>query len=294
MITLKVSSQNVKSSASAQSSSSVSSRPLESGTPLTGGPRPESAIKGKGRDDCDEFELLSSGPVRLVRTPFVAVDEDSKDPISPTVKPESLRNLVPQFKILGSASKTHPIRLGTVLTISSGAGSGYINSSAAINNVTALAEFTSLATLFDEFFVLRMKIQYMPFSRYQAPLTFGLGSEQSNIPIGMASLHHGQTAYTAGGLGTMANNSTFMVATTGDPWEYTWKNVEKPDEGTLVTSSTSTATPSQGWCLTAATPAAAYTGFVQFLSTNTGQALPASTPVGQLFCYFYCLFRTRS
>lgn len=190
---------------------------------------------------------------------------------------------------LGS-NKRWAFKIGFVSSLSSN-GSGYVNTVTACSTVTSTAEFTSLAALFDEFFVVRMESHYMPRSRYGVNLTYGLGLQQSNTGLGVVNIHHGATVYTT--MSSMVPNAHFKMLSTGDPWKYNWENVENPNSDVATAPQTTPAIYTQAWCSTASTMAAAYTGQTQFLSQATGTILVASQVLGDVAISYSCLFRAR-
>jgi hypothetical protein len=187
-------------------------------------------------------------------------------------------------------SEIYTFHMGNTPLISSN-GSGIVNSSLAVNVVALISEFTSFATIFDEFFVGSMRCDYMPISRYQYPAGTLLATQAANQPMTVSALYHGAGAYinTAGAM----NNPTTQWGSTGDPLSITWRNNENPNSEVVVASSTSSSTPTQGWCLTSATPAQAYTGFVQYLTTGT-TPLALSTPIGSVGVRWTVMFRARA
>lgn len=223
----------------------------------------------------------------------------SPEKLSPSggvASPQTIKELqvaVPKLGtyLFGSAKKRFPISLGTVVTLSSNA-SGYVNSVVAVSTVAALAEFTSLATIFDEFFVRRMHLHYVPRSQYQGNLTWAAGTEESNVAMGLINLHHGATTYTS--IAAAANNLTYKHMTTGRPWSYEWVNVESINSEVVVAAETSSPVASQGWALTASAPSALYTGQTQLISPSAGTILVASKVLGDIFVKFDVVFRSRA
>jgi len=217
---------------------------------------------------------------------------DSKEEY-PQEVPRSLKGIGAK---LGLASpmqgKTMPFTLRSAQNLSTTVTTGVINQSVTVANVASLPEFADLAGLFDEFFVKRLKLSYQPVSRY-APqfISSATAVGPASVPLGLASLFHGAPAYAT--IAAQTENKTFEYAHSGDPWTYSWRNNEKSKSTVLVASSTSSALPSQGWCLTSATPAALYTGFAQVLgAAATGFA--TATVVGVLVIEYDCLFRARA
>lgn len=189
----------------------------------------------------------------------------------------------------GSKSYRTTIGLAGALTTS---GTGAINSTILCSSLAAVAEFVSFATLFDEFYIHSFRADYEPFNQ-------NMTNPSSSLPSGLYAgglilgvpLYHGATSYASATL--MASNTSVQVMNTGRPWSMTWRNNETPKSKVTVASSTSTATPCQSWCLTAATPAAAYTGSLQFRS-NTNFANVLSTTLGDVLIRYDVSFRARA
>lgn len=181
--------------------------------------------------------------------------------------------------------KHYEFRLSTALNMSSSAG-GAVNSTIAISALQFITDFVALGSVFNEFFVNRVHIRWMPVSRYNYPLSATTTTMVANLPIGVASLQHAQAAYTS--LAVMADNYHISFDSTGDPFHYTWVNAEK--SSSTVVSASSGAT--QSWCDTS--NSANYTGMIQFLSQSAPPALPASQVLGVFLCYWDVMFRLRA
>jgi len=197
--------------------------------------------------------------------------------------------MVKVIRGLFTAGKRYDFVLANAASLSSN-GSGIVNAIIAVNVVALVTEFTSFAAIFDEFFVSRMQLHYMPCSRYQYPPGTALATQYANVPMGVASLHHGTGAYI--NLTGIAVAPTFKLTSTGDPFVFDWVNVENINSGVVVPSSTSSTQPCQGWCLTAASPSQSYTGQVQYLSG--GGALVNSTVLGETISRYFVSFRCRA
>jgi hypothetical protein len=181
-----------------------------------------------------------------------------------------------------------PMRLATVVSMSS-SGAGLVNSTIAVSVVASLTEFTAAAGLFEEFFVKKMTVDWMP-SSMGTVITGGTsGTNQQSVGMIVASLFHASGAYSTAALAAACKGAT--LATTGLPFTHQWRNNENPSSTVLV-NPTASAVAVQSWCSTAATPAAAYTGFIQFIS-NTSNALPNSAILGMFMVSYEVLFRQR-
>jgi hypothetical protein len=184
--------------------------------------------------------------------------------------------------------KHYSFRLSTALNMSSSAA-GHVNSTISNSVLTSQADFVSLSTVFNEYFVVGFEVKWMPNSRYQYPngRTVATALEVASLPIGKASLQHGQAAYSS--LTAMADNFAFGYHSTGDPFVERWINTEKPSTETVVTSLTA---PTQSWC--PVNNASNYQGTLQFLAQAVPPALPVSTVLGTFVAHWHVLFRVRA
>jgi hypothetical protein len=182
--------------------------------------------------------------------------------------------------------KIYPFRLSTALNMSS-SGAGAINSVINIDAVRSSTDFSALSGIFEEFFVVRCHVDYQPVSRYQYPLGGTSTLSVSTLPMAVASLQHAAVAYTSAS--AMLNNYAAAWHSTGDPFSYTWTNVESPKTTIKETSSTST----QGWCDMGTGGGQSYTGQIQFITQSTPPSLPFSQVVGTFATYWYLLCRIR-
>jgi len=159
--------------------------------------------------------------------------------------------------------------LGTVL-VANTSSVGVINFAITNSGLSGLSEFSAFATLFDEFFVHSMTIRFVPRSRYQyVPAETSPATSVVNTLLTVTPLFHGTPGYASSA--TAMENERTMVTSTADPFSFVWKNNESPSAGTVVADTSSSVLPSQGWCLTAASPASLYTGTIQGLG---------ATPIG--------------
>lgn len=181
--------------------------------------------------------------------------------------------------------KHYRFRLSTALNMSSN-GAGIVNST--INNavLNSQADFISLSTVFNEFFIKAFEVHWMPNSRYQYPLGGTSTISIANLPIGVADLQHGAAAYTS--LGAMADNFALGYHSTGDPFKQQWINTEKVSDTTVAEISGVT----QSWCTT--NNAGNYQGTLQILSQSSPPALPFSQVLGTFMVHWDVLFRVRT
>jgi len=180
--------------------------------------------------------------------------------------------------------KHYRFRISTALNMSS-SGAGAVNSTISVSALQFSGDFISLSTVFNEFFVVAMRNDWMPVSHYQYPLGGSSILSVANLPIGVASLQHGATAYTS--LAVMSDNYALAFHSTGDPFGYTWTNTERLSETVVAEQSGNT----QSWCTTG--NVANYQGQVQLISQSTPPALPFSQVLGTFITSWDVVFRVR-
>lgn len=230
----------------------------------------------------------------LVDTPEVKVLLDSKGPsqlhwdsrTTPRVleylaTPQSMPLLATMRSLF--RNKVYAIRLSTALNMSSSA-SGTINSTIATDAVRSSTDFSSISSIFNEFFVVRVDAHWMPNSRYQYPLTGAIGTNLANLPFGCAQLHNFATAYTS--MGSLANNYAVKYVSSADPFTYSWIN-ENPPTSTVLSTTSVTET----WADTGGSQT--YGGSIQFMSQSAPPALPVSQVLGTFMTHYELLFRVR-
>jgi len=180
--------------------------------------------------------------------------------------------------------KTYPFRMSTLLNMSASAG-GIVNSTIGATAVQSVSDFISMAVIFEEFFVVSVDTQWMPNSRYNGPRAFAQATEVANLPIVLTAQQHQEVAYASATLAV--NHYSVGYHSTGDPFNYSWKNVESPSS----TVDTITAT-TQGWCST--TSGQTYTGQIQIISQSAPPGLTASAVLGTFKTDYHILFRVRA
>ncbi len=178
-----------------------------------------------------------------------------------------------------------PIAYAANMTTS---GSGFINATLPVATVAATSYFTSLATLFDEFYVERMDVMFQPQTRYQS-LPSTTSTEYHGTPLGVASMFEDTTVYT--NINQMASNPTFQFSHSSSPFSYSWvNNVARSKAMSSEPTSTQAAL---GWVRTNATPAQYYGGLVQFIGSAT-YAMHASINAGIIAVRYKVWFRAKS
>jgi hypothetical protein len=185
------------------------------------------------------------------------------------------------------AGKIYSFRLCAAFNMSS-SGAGIVNSTLSNSALASNSDFSSLAVVFNEFFVKRFDVKWEPVSMYNYPLTGSSTLSVSSLPLGCADQQHAAGAYT--NLTGMTENWRFAFNNTGRPFQYSWINSEKSDEGINPTDLSSGGT-TQSWAMTA--DVASYSGYLQFLTQSAPPALPFSEVLGTFLVEWDVLFRTR-
>lgn len=180
--------------------------------------------------------------------------------------------------------KHYKFRISTALNMSS-SGAGIVNSVINVNAIQFAGDFLSLASVFNEFFIVAMEVKWQPVSRYQYPLGGTSTLSVANLPMGKANLQHGSSAYSS--LSTLAENFDVGFHNTGDPFTDIWYNTESVKESVLATQTAAT----QSWCTTG--NAANYQGSLQYLSQSAPPALPFSQVLGTFMTHWEVMFRVR-
>lgn len=185
-----------------------------------------------------------------------------------------------------SMKKEMKVVLGASYQVAFGT-SGFINQVVSNDLVSALSEFTSLATLFSEFFINKFEVTYQPLNRYAKQSTGGV----QDVPIVIADLQHATATYQSH---TAASaNGNLLIANTADPWKATWVNTEVKRSGVAPSGSTASPLPCQGWCLTASDNASLYTGSLQIVSPTVYDGTPSAL-LGTAVVRWSISFRSRA
>jgi len=160
-----------------------------------------------------------------------------------------------------------------------------------VANFSTAVEWASLAALFDDVFALTMTHRYMPYNRY-APQNVGLsGPGRYSVGVAMSAMHHGSAVYTSHH--AMQSNPSVRNHLSGDPFQFTWKNIEKMDPKGPTFSVSGTSSVTQTWCSTNATSVAGYQGFTQMIGWDTITGNPSSS-VGRIATVYKLAFRNRA
>ncbi len=167
-------------------------------------------------------------------------------------------------------------------------GSGLIAAALTVSSVAAASSFTSLAALFDEFYVEKLDVKYQPATRYQV-LPSTTTSEFNGTALGLASTYLDTVAYT--NINQMPANPTFKFVHTSSPFTFVWRNNVK--RKSAVSVETSSSLPSLSWVRTNASTAQYYGGTVQIIG-SASSAMHASTVVGVICFRADCWFRSKA
>jgi len=240
-------------------------------------PRSSSTVESKE----EKKELI---PVPLVRTDR---DEEAEVEIlvNPTLKSITLGLGKPTAGKDGKKQWMVPISYAANLATN---GGGLVAASVTISSVAAASVFTSLATIFDEFFVESAETFYQPMTRYQT-LPSTTSTEFNGTALGLASLYVDSVAYT--NINQMVANPSFKFVHSSSPWKYTWRNNVK--RSSAVSEEPDSSHPSCAWVRTNATPAQYYGGYVNIIG-SASSTMHASTTLGVLAVRFNTWFRAKS
>ncbi len=191
----------------------------------------------------------------------------------------------PRMGSTGAKEWLIPIPFAANLTTS---GSGLINAAVTIASAAAATQFTSCASVFDEFFVESAEVFYQPMTRYQV-LPSTTSTEFNGTALGLASLYLDTVPYT--NINQMPANPSFKFVHTSSPWKYTWRNNVKRSSATSEEPDSSHS--SLMWVRTNATPSQYYGGVVSILGSASA-AMHASTIVGIIAVRFNVWFRAKA
>jgi hypothetical protein len=242
------------------------------------------ASDGGGGSESKVIESFRSAVVMVERKVGMSVVTEP----APVVSLSLLRGMARSFL---SPSKVYPATLGWTASAQT-MGTGAINNNIAVSVVaTVLSEFVSFAALFDEFYVKSMTVRFEPLSRYNSIPTAVVGVSQTSVPLVSVPLFNGASAYSS--MVAATENRLATVHSSSDAFTAKWTNTTSSKDTVVVNASTSLATPVQGWCLTSATPASGYTGFIMFISSSALGSTSVQT-YGQYFVKWNLLFRLRA
>jgi len=202
----------------------------------------------------------------------------------PTDESKLLRNA---FKSMFTG-KHYTFELGTALNMSSSA-SGAINSVITCANLASLSDFSSLASVFSEYFIQRIEVKWQPVSRYNGPIGYLPATTVSSLPFSVTSLQNSQPAYTS--MSSSLNNDKLSYENSNVPFSYTWVNNNKMSADIVTDPSAFAFAPTQSWASVLA--ASLYTGSIQLLSQSAPPALPVSAVLGTFATKYLVSFRNR-
>jgi len=224
------------------------------------------AIGSTGLPDLHELIRASAVPQETKDGwQLLAKRGDSKSP-EPVVGLRLLRSIFKQ---------DHPYR--TILTAQGNltSTSGTLNYQLPCSNITVVSEWSSINSLFDEFFIHSMRLVYRPANQFGSSgfaTTMGIESNSATTAgttvatsggIIMVSLFS-TPAYFSAAAG-MGNNPSKKLASTALPWTYYWRNNVRFDpRGVALNSSVSNGW--QGWSYIA--EGSVYGGAIQIRAIN--------------------------
>jgi hypothetical protein len=234
-------------------------------------------------------------------------------------KPKAVLFTTPSFKTLmkgifhaGYKYRTNMHQVSTLATSSSagkyqlnvmGSGSGGYT----MTNVSILAEWSAINSLFDEFFIHACHLRFIPTNRHSANTTANTGAASAagqpgfvnTLGIAWAGYQHNQSlpSDSATNVATFLTSSLSKWANSGDPHSFAWRNDEKfMADGPVGDQSTSGST--QSWCNVSAS--SKYGGQVACCCAEpTGASaligtLYEAAVMGHLVASFDLSFRVRS
>lgn len=239
--------------------------------------------------DTGGWSLLSHPTDEEKKTEAPSVAAIREQVFAPPSAPLAVSGLLRASLMKGSKHYRTVIGLTGSMTTS---GTGAINSTILNSSLGPTAEFVLFAGLFDEFFIHSFTANFIPFNQFMT-------NPSSSLPSGLyatglilgAPIYHGATTYASAT--AMASNVDVKCLSTAKPFSIKWVNNEDPKSKVSTSSSTSSPTATQSWCLTSATSAALYQGTYQFRS-NTNFANVLSTTVGDFLVRYQVTFRARA
>lgn len=226
----------------------------------------------------------------LACAPYVSETKDEKKGFSfdddlPPVDFSALKAALGSSALLG-ARKVWRIKVGSFLSLSTN-GVGTVNSIVSTSTLASVAQFASLANLFNEFFVVSLKVHFVPLAMFGVPISAITTPASSNQPLAYIAIHGTQATYTSAT--SAASNQLTRFSSSGVPYSYTWYNQNRYKYADAALQG-GTATAYGGWC--PVTSVNNYLGGIQFLSSlvTSGQM---TTILGSFHVTWDVAFRTR-
>jgi len=270
-------------------------------------------------DDADEYEIVGSsvigaiadgkvsndtGELVMKRRPRIrslyqnssAADEKADLKSSAATTDKSELALKPNLRgvsitpLMGKGKKARGMYFRTQLhyggTVASNSSAGkYIQfiggaTTFAPNTVSSAGEWTSFNSVFEEFFIHSMKIQYQPNNQFLQGYVNGTSTNvQTSLAVISAYQHDQPTPSDAAqAYYQFMNASQTKVWNTGRPMSFTWRNIEKFDKNGPVGDAT-TATHTQTWMNMG--DVAKYGGYIIFATVYPTSASPSAGAYGQ-------------
>lgn len=163
------------------------------------------------------------------------------------------------------------------------------------NDVTNGGEWSSFNSVFEEAFIKRMVVKFEPYNQFLANYVNSTSTNLQTCGLTIAAYQHDQPAATDGNSNyyQFLNSTQSKVCSSGRPWVFTWKNIDKFSWSQLA----GTASGFQGWMNMS--DMSNYGGRVQIASqqlastTPTSGALTVSTNAGTFYISFDVAMRYR-
>lgn len=229
-----------------------------------------------------DIKLTVAPPSTPTATTEGKVESDERKPM--TLRGIPMASL--QRTRHGAEFRCNLARIVSVVT----SGAGAINVTVQNTGVTASTEWTSISTVFDEFFIHSMSLKYIPINQFLSPtgVTFTAPMTGSLFCV---NNYHAAPVYTTAS--SLVNNITHKMVGSGTPWTYTWTNNEKASGGVVTNPSTSVPLATQSWCLTPTSNASLYLGHVQIMTANPLSGA-LTVPIGEITIVWDITFRARA
>jgi hypothetical protein len=243
-----------------------------------------------------DYEVVASDEKEL------KILRDKKDAKTPT--PDDKLAFLRKLGLMAPAKSLKNLRIktkmyvGGTLGVNASAGKYLLNWGSnnffGVNNIQNAQEWNSFDSIFDEFFVVAMAIKYQPNNRYsanaeQSTSTAGAPGYVNTCGVALCALQHDQLAYsdTSSAYVRVMPAANSLWTNVGDPWTFTWRNVEKFAWDSVEISGVSN---TQSWMNVSSVNT--YGGFVQAATPNvSGLTGGLSTLlVGGVFGFFMAEF----
>jgi len=224
--------------------------------------------------DCVPAKFVHRGTPFLLGPMATKLETKEKEFETVLFDPKADAALQVLKKNMFKADHPYATQLGYYTTAST-SSAGVVNNTVVCSSLSSTSEWTSLSSLFDEFFIHSMELRATPINAFDAVGYFAGGagtvpgpSNTTNYNIANAglllvSLFGAPSSYTSAS--AMLSNPNFKLVRSGRAWKYYWRNNVKFDpHGVTMTPLTSVGW--QGWCL--CSEVSNYGGVVQYRVAN--------------------------